>query len=625
MKILLFNLGSIEHRIFAWDIEGYKPIFDHDVVLWGPIPDKTFRFNGKEIPIISFFEETSIITVFDRLPDGWIPDIVTCDTSVLNYIPDIHLCPVKTILFTRDAWSDTIFNRKLVENFDFISHSIIDITTYKKFHVNLLPITGFPVSLPSIKGPLPEFRKREIDVIAISNYDDAFYHHRYRILYKLSESNKNGFKIKYYKGLKRNEIHEYYRQSKIVIDWAHTLSNRSYEAALNGCLLFTHEDNIAMKSFWIPGEEYVPYNENNLYEQIEYYIKYPENAQKIINNTGKKIHSIPVGFGQYTLEKIDSAIKVDINVNERIERIQKLNKSDLFFRTSTPLLYNYRYDTNFPSNWSELYFTRIDGALSESGSDESRISPLIEAARTAFLLKKYELSVHYLIELQRILPEYGWIYYLRGRIFFEQNEYDQALLSVQNALSSGVKAPELIRNYVLPVIEKGLSCDGRRITDYLWQSVYNHSNEFQVKSLMHLANELLGDVYIAKGENAKAIDAYYAAIAFLPLPQCIKKVSPLLISRSDNKKLLEISERGTDDSPYDSILVLYKAYALNELKQVKKAVKSLQEHRNALKSFSGIRRMFLIREFLVILIFTIFWSKRISRKLILRALETLNK
>ncbi len=625
MKILLFNLGSIEHRIIAWDIEGYKPIFDQEVVLWGPIPDEKFNFNGKEIPIIRFFEETSIKTIFNRLPNGWVPDIVACDTSSLIYVPDIHLCPVKTILFTRDAWADTIFNRDLVENFDFISHSIIDISSYDKYQINVLPIAGFPVSLPSFETPHQAFRKRRIDVIAIANYDDAFYHDRYRVLYKLAVSNKGDLNIKYFKGLKRNEIHEYYRRSKIVIDWAHTLSNRSYEAALNGCLLFSHEDNIAMKSFWVPGEEYVTYNESNLYEWVEYYVKFPEQAQKIIDKAYSKIVSLPVGFGQYTLENISIALNTDVNVNNRIERVESLNKGDLYFRTATPFLYNYRYDTDFPSNWKEIYFRRVDSSLLWSDSKEVKIASLIEAARISFLLKKFELSMHYLDKLNSLLPGYGWIYYIQGRIHFEQENPEKALIAIEKAVRAGMESPELLQRFILPVIEKGTSCDGRRITDYLWQSVSNHGNEFQVKAFMHLVNELSGDINKSTGQNAKAVNAYYQAITYLPLPQCIKKVAPLLICSFEYERLLEISQKGTDDSPYDTSLVLYKTYGYLELNQKKNAVKALKEHRKALKSFVGIRKIFFMRYYFSILILMVPWNKSIGQKLILKAVDILNK
>ena len=289
MKILYFNLGSIANRINSWETEGFRSIFQQDVVLWGPIPDEKFIYEGKEIPLIRLSEETSILSVFDRLPENWYPDVVTCETSVLNFIPDIYLCPVKTILFAFDAWADTIYNRGLIELFDFVDYGIIDRSLNNEYQVRMLPLSNCAVSLPDNDSVNIDFEKREIDVIAIANYNSGFYHERYTTLYNLARSNNSGINIRYVSGIKRKEISSYYRQSKIVLDWAHTLSNRSYEAALNGCLLFSNEDNPVIKEFWVPWEEYIPYNEGNLMELITYYLKNTSISKKVIDKAYERI------------------------------------------------------------------------------------------------------------------------------------------------------------------------------------------------------------------------------------------------------------------------------------------------------------------------------------------------
>ena len=186
MKILLFNLGPIEHRIIGWDIEGFKSLLNQDIILWGPIPNDKFIYESREIPILRVNEPTKIKDLFEKLPEGWFPDIVTCDTSVLNYIPDIYLCPARTVLFTRDAWSDTIFNRELVQFFDFLNHAAIDRSVYSTFNVNLLPLSNCAVSLPGPSVRNAVFKDREIDVVAIANCDSSFYHDRYKTFYKLA-------------------------------------------------------------------------------------------------------------------------------------------------------------------------------------------------------------------------------------------------------------------------------------------------------------------------------------------------------------------------------------------------------------------------------------------------------
>ena len=621
MKILLFNLGTIEHRINSWGVEGFKSLFEQDVILWGPVPDKKFIFNDKEIPILSLFEQTTIKAVFDKLPVGWYPDIVACDTSVLNYIPDIYMCPVKTVLFTRDSWSDTVFNRGLIELFDFVVSASIDRSLFNNFHVNLLPLSGFAVSTPGPNTQNSEFEKREIDVIAIAHYNNSFYHERYKTFYKLSESNKKKIKIDFVKNVKRAEIYNYYQRSKIVVDWAHTLSNRSYEAALNGCLLFSHEDNKVMNEFWLAGNEYIPYNDSNLYELLIYYLDNPDHAKSIIHNAQQKIKTTPVCWGEMVWEKISIASKINVSVQERIKYHESTPISTLHYRSATPLIYNYNYNKEFPSNWRELYFERIDRAISDSVSQDTTIAPLIEAARMSFLLKREELSKGYLHKLQEVLPDYAWTGYLLGRIFFEQGDYDQALLFVQEGIDHGLRTPELLKKYVLPVSEKGNPCDGRRITDYMWQSVYKHNNEFQVKAFLHLSYELAGDIYRMIGKQDKALEAYVEAINYMAIPHCIYKLNPLLIQSEKYEKLIDITLSGIQDSPYDSIIVLSNAFALLQSGQRLSAFKVLREHQKALKSFVGNRQ---VRMSLYIILPLVLLGKQPASRIILGLIKALN-
>ena len=625
MKILLFNLGTIEHRIIAWGADGFHSLFEQDVILWGPIPDKEFTYNGKNIPILRICEQTTLEKVFAQLPAGWYPDIVTCDTAVLNYVPDIYLCPVKTILFARDSWSDTVFNRGLVEFFDFVNSSAIDRTLYLNFHVSLLPLSGFAVSTPVQGAHISEFEERTLDVIAIANYDNSFYHERYKTFYKLSALDRNGIKTNYVRSVKRSEIYNYYQRSKIVLDWAHTLSNRSYEAALNGCLLFSHEDNIIMNEFWVPWEEYIPYNASNLLELIRYYLSNPDRSKTVINNARRKIEGIPKNWGEMAWEKICLVYQKDVSIQDRIEHNRSLPYASLNYRTATPLLYNYDYKTEFPSNWRDLYFQRIEKAVSGSESQSISIAPLIEGARIAFLLRNYELSIRYLNELQKLLPDYAWTHYLIGRIYFEQGEYDHALLSLQEALRCVSRAPGLIQEHVLPVIEKGNTCDARRITSFMWQSALNHNNEFQVKALKNLALELCGEIFQRTGKQAESIRYYLEAVNNVPIPGCIYKLSRLLVRSGAFEKLAETTEKGVEDSPYDNIVVFYYAYALIQLKQKRHAFEVLKNHQRALKSFTGIRLITLIRTAICVLLPVVFLGRQPISRAILTIIEILKK
>ena len=625
MKILLFNLGPIQHRINAWGIDGFKSFFEQDTILWGPIPDSDFSYQGKDIPILKVPEVTTIKNVFQRLPDNWNPDIVICDTSVLNYVPDIYLCPVKTILFTRDSWSDTIFNRSLVELFDFIKYSVIDRSAYKNLHVNLLPLSGFAVSIPPDGTENSSYRSRSIDVMAIASYNDSFYHDRYKTFYNLADSNITGLNIKFFRGIKRSDIYSYYQRSKIVIDWAHTLSNRSFEAALNGCLLFSYEDNRLIEDFWIPWEEYVPYKDDNLTELVTYYINNPDKAEKIINKAHSKILKNPANWGQMAWKNIQMALDTNVNVQKRIEHVQSLPETDVIHRSATALLYNYEYNTRFPDHWQDIYFERIDKALSVAIDHNVKIKPLVEGARMAVLLKRPSHYDKYLRELKEVLPKYGWTYYFEGKLCYDNRDYENALVTLQKAADCGIESPELLQKYFMPVIQRGNSCDGRRITNYLWQPVYNHNNEYQVKAFLQLVFDLMGQIYQSMGNHQKAIDLYSKAVYSSPVPSCLYRVSPLLVKSGQYAKLSELTTIAIDDSPYDTIIILYKVLALINTMKRPLALKTLSDHRGALKSFLGVRKISYIKSALILLMTSFLLGRKLSSKLIIKFISILEK
>ena len=50
-----------------------------------------------------------------------------------------------------------------------------------QYRVNMLPLRGFAVSTPRPAAVNSELEKRDIDVIAIANYDNSFYHERHKV------------------------------------------------------------------------------------------------------------------------------------------------------------------------------------------------------------------------------------------------------------------------------------------------------------------------------------------------------------------------------------------------------------------------------------------------------------
>ena len=159
----------------------------------------------------------------------------------------------------------------------------------------------------------------------------------------------------------------------------------------------------------------------------------------------------------------------------------------------------------------------------------------------------------------------------------------------------------------------------------MWQSVYGHDNEFQVKSLMYLSRELLGVIYQLMNDKQKAIDSYSEAIECIPVPGCIYKLSPILIECKNYKKLSEVTQKGSEDSPYDTILTLYRAYALIWLGQRRDACGVLRRHRAGLNSFVGIRQITRTKIAISVMIPLVYISRRTCSLLIIKITTRLGK
>ncbi|NQV02223.1 MAG: glycosyltransferase family 1 protein, partial [Bacteroidia bacterium] len=343
MKILYFILGSFEAKLGHWGYNSFHDFLQEDIIFFGPINEESFDHQGKRYPLIRFFKETSIDEIFAQLPENWIPDIVHCETTVMIFVPDIHKCPVKTCLNTADSWSSIVYNKKIACFFDTVRYGVIDKDEYVACKSTLLSTVNCAVSIPE-SDILPEdFSKRKIDILAIAKYDSGFYHDRYNAFFQASSSLNTKYRIRFINSVKRHQIHQYYQRSKIILDWAHTPSNRSYEAALNGCLLFCNEENTRIPEIWTPWEEYIPYNSSNLIELLDEYLSNPEKSRIIINNARKKLNLIPYTWGNTLLSQLKEALAVSTSLSDRIERIENMPAETFYSCLATPLYYNYFY------------------------------------------------------------------------------------------------------------------------------------------------------------------------------------------------------------------------------------------------------------------------------------------
>ena len=465
-------------------VDNYKELLEQDIVFFGPIDEDNYVYKHKIIPIIKINTVSSIHNVFKKLPNNWYPDIVVFDPQAISLFYDIYECPVKSHLFVRDSWGDILYNKGAVEFFDFYSYNVVDRELYKNFNSSLLPLKGGPVTIPSVALKQIDYTKRKIDILAIASYNDKFYHERYKLFTLIAKKIPKQYNVKFVTNLKRHEIHKVYNNAKVVIDWAHTLSNRSYEAALNGCLFFSHETNPLVGKYWTPWVEYIPFNNNNVVDLLLKYLNNDTEAQGIIRNASLKIKNNVSSYGQLVLNHLNVIADSDIDLSTRILYNKNIDKSVLWHRLATMFYFSYNYSRfNIPDNWEEIYYYRIEKSI-DFIKDSDYYNPIIEAARMAFLLKDYDRSMIYLAKLEEVLPDYPWIYYLRGRIFQDQKRIYAATKSLKKAIYNANQHANLLIEYPMPFIEKGIISDARRVVDMLWS--FEIGNDTQIKPFLNM-------------------------------------------------------------------------------------------------------------------------------------------
>ncbi|MFW5803598.1 MAG: tetratricopeptide repeat protein [bacterium] len=588
MKILYFVLGNPSQRLLKKRKKSHDILLNEDVIFFGPINENEFVYKGSSYTLIRLDREISVKQLFDKLPEGWKPDIVVVETSVLNYIHDFYNCPAKTLCFTRDAWGDAIYNRNMLNFFDAVHYQTIDIDKYRNNDYLLLKQGGSFYAENKKPSEIIPFKNRKIDILSIANYDDRLYHKRYKLFLKVSKELSKKYNIKIITGINVNQLSEYYRNSKIVVDWSFVNAIRVTDAVKHKCLCFSNEDNILIKEIWNEGEHYISYNFDNVINSLDYYLNSESESIQIIENASEKLKSLPNNPGQLVLNRINEVFDSNISISVRQDRISKMSQSEIEYCSATPLYFNYQYTGhNHPFNWEELYFQRIDKALSYKSFEKLRNKQLIEASRFAFLLKDDEKYYRFSSKLKEIFPEYPWTYCLDARIKFKNGNFDAALIDLDKAINYFEKFPDIVCEYILPFIEKNNSCDGRRMVDYMWESVHKHNNDFQKNAFSHEVFKLYGDVNLRIGNELEAIENYLSAMEKMITPSLAQNACELMIKHQQFGRMISISSKIIEEIPYDIISISYLSIAYLSLKRKKESKELLTNFSQSIQAFEN--------------------------------------
>lgn len=597
MKILYFVLGDIKGRLLANGENSYNDLFQHDVIFFGPIPYPKFQHKGRIYNCIQIFKKINLKILVQSLPKNWYPDIVVIETPIINIVPDFYNIEKPIICHARDSWADMTFNRDISNFFDFIYYQTVDKINIKPKKSKLLPLIGNASSSENLNtNSIISYENRPIDILAIASINKGIYHKR-TLLYQII-ANRLGkkYNILFTKGIKKTIINSYYKRSKIVIDFSYVLSNRAYEAMINGCLFMSYQDNPLIREVFVPYKEYVPFSFKNVVSKIEYFLQNPARAKLIINNNKKKIQDLPKSPGEAMMKRIKKAMDIGANIKERIDYINGWPKTKYFHALATPLYFNYNYrQHNLPKNWKEIYFERIDKAIDNADTKALLLPPLIEASRMAFLINK-NIAHKYLKRLVDEFPDYAWTYYLLARIKFKENNTDRAREFGLESIKKANSYPFLLKEYTLPFAEKENTCDQRRIGEYLYDGVArDNDKDYQIKACLNMNFQLLGDIENNNGNIEKAIYNYKKGIECLPIPSTVSRLAEILLKQNKYHTLLEYSNIGLRNSPYEKKLLLYKSIALLYTESRKVYKQFIKETANSLSCFGGDKRAKILR------------------------------
>lgn len=169
------------------------------------------------------------------------------------------------------------------------------------------------------------------DLRLVRDLDVAFVGHlfganseRSRILRELQS---RGLKMNEQRYVWQNDIPRIYSRAKIVLNvpLADDLNYRFFEALSCGALLLTRRVNNGQEELFRENEHYVAYaNEEELLDQVRYYLDHPDERERIALSGFKEVHA------KHTLEKrLKTIVAETRSLSELSAPIRKMKRSDV--------------------------------------------------------------------------------------------------------------------------------------------------------------------------------------------------------------------------------------------------------------------------------------------------------
>ena len=393
---------------------------------------KAYHNSGKQ--------DNTIAPILEALPEGFVPDVTVVWSADYNGIPlDIENMPGRTIIQVNDfhlAYSSLYPH---LSRFDAIWTDKRGVEVFKERGFNHFidsPLYPYAANIPEIDMP-----EKDIDVIFVGANNHVVHWERslwLRRLCRLGDKHKvlvtgNVYGPDYHKTLARG---------KIVFNQGirREMNMRCFEAGMLEGLLFMEKGNLECPEYFPEGVGAVYYDENNLEQLIDHYLKNENERQKIVSYAKNQSEKM---LRNQIFQFIEQAEKLDTDPSVRKFRDNRTDQHKKHLAVNTMYRFNKRTDAVAKKLFEEA--TKINPHDAETWNNLA-VMEMREAKRCPeeSRMKFVENALAYFDKSIQVDPNYIPSRVSLGNLFFDLNLNDKAeawYTQAYEALHQGVFTP----------------------------------------------------------------------------------------------------------------------------------------------------------------------------------------
>lgn len=543
------------------------------------IPHDMKWFGEGEDDMIIQAKGAAFQEIIDRLPSGWLPDMVLFSDPAYYLIPSgIEESPFPTAAIIGD-WNLS-FNalRESAGLFDYLFTDLKGVEIFKRHgysNVEYFPMFSFD---PEVHRPLPDIEK-VYDICFIGNLNHAVQRERAQWLKRIAMLSQK-YKVIIANGIYGENYTRLLNQSKIIFNKSirGEMNMRAYEAPACCTLLFFEEENLEVRNFYTDRVHCVLYNESNLEDLLDYYLSNESERGKIVQNGYERVQEL-------TYEKRTEKLLAWIEAN--IDKLRKENRNIL---KSSPLDQHIMRSTQASwgitpgsPNAAEAELRKGLEAYPENPELWNNLGVVLFSSQPG----EWEDALNYFQQAIEKNPSYALPYFNSGYCNFVAGRWNDAEDQVLHAiyiLEDNDDDLSSLSGLYLPAAYNTFKVEYERIS-----FSYNRPCELhkEKRSLfLWKLYDLLGDIYTNKRDLDKAIQAYESAIGKKPeIGETRYKLGCLLEHLGEFEMALSQYAESIKHNPFIVPCWRNQVNLLNLMGSWKEAGDKCLEYRTMLKAF----------------------------------------